>query len=76
MALKRSDDVAALVLLSGYCYPVRRAKAITSGVPFASEILRQTVVPFVRRLMAPDTVRRVFAPCAVPERFKRAYPLP
>jgi pimeloyl-ACP methyl ester carboxylesterase len=26
--------------------------------------------------MAPDTVRLVFAPCAVPERFKRAYPLP
>ena len=26
--------------------------------------------------MAPDTLRRVFAPCVVPERFKRAYPMP
>ena len=78
MALENPEDVAGLVLMSGYYYPVSRAKAITvpAACPFAGEILRHTVVPFVRRLMAPDAMRRVFAPCAVPARFRRAYPLP
>jgi pimeloyl-ACP methyl ester carboxylesterase len=67
MALQSAEKVAGLVLLSGYYYPIPRPQAIR--VPAAA-------FPFVRRLMAPDTVRRVFAPCAVPERFKRTYPLP
>jgi pimeloyl-ACP methyl ester carboxylesterase len=77
MALKSPGDVAGLVLLSGYYYPVPRTRPIVfpSCFPFADGVLRQTVVPFVRRLMAPDAIRRVFAPCAVPVRFKRAYSL-
>jgi pimeloyl-ACP methyl ester carboxylesterase len=77
MALESPEDVAGLVLLSGYYYPVPRAEiGIPGAFPFTRVVLRHTVAPFVRRLMAPDTLRRVFAPCAVPERFKRAYPLP
>ena len=77
MALKSPEEVAGLVLMSGYYYPVPPAKAISvpSALPFAGDILRHMVVPFVRRLMAPDTMRRVFAPCTVPDRFRRAYPL-
>ena len=67
MALQSAEQVAGLVLMSGYYYPTPRAEAIR--VPAAA-------FPFVRRLMAPDTMRRVFAPCAVPERFKRTYPMP
>jgi pimeloyl-ACP methyl ester carboxylesterase len=77
MALKNPDDVAGLILLSGHYYPVPRAKTMVfpTCFPFADGVLRQTVVPFVRRLMAPDAIRRVFAPCAVPDRFRRAYSL-
>jgi pimeloyl-ACP methyl ester carboxylesterase len=67
MALQSAEQVAGLVLMSGYYYPTPRAEAIR--VPAAA-------FPFVRRLMAPDTMRRVFAPCSVPERFKRTYPMP
>jgi pimeloyl-ACP methyl ester carboxylesterase len=72
MALESPEDVSGLVLLSGYYYPA----PVPDAFPFTRAVLRHTVAPFVRRLMAPDTLRRVFAPCAVPERFKRAYPMP
>ena len=77
MALKCPDEVAGLVLMSGYYYPVPRAKtvAVPSPFPFAGDVLRQTLCLFVRRLMAPETMRRIFAPCAVPERFRQTYPL-
>lgn len=73
MALERPEEVAGLVLMSGYYYPVPRASSImaSSAFPFTSEVLQYAV----RRLMAPETLRRVFAPCIVPARFKRAYPL-
>jgi len=77
MALESPKDVSGLVLMSGYYYPVPRAEfGVPGAFPFSHAVLRYAVVPFVRRLMAPDTLRRVFAPCAVPERFKRAYPMP
>jgi pimeloyl-ACP methyl ester carboxylesterase len=73
MALERPEEVAGLVLMSGYYYPVPRAPTImaSAAAPFTSEVLQYAV----RRLMAPDTLRRVFAPCIVPTRFKRTYPL-
>jgi pimeloyl-ACP methyl ester carboxylesterase len=67
MALESAEDVAGLVLMSGYYYPMRRDE--TFRLPAAA-------FPFVRRLMAPETMRRVFAPCTVPGRFKRTYPMP
>jgi pimeloyl-ACP methyl ester carboxylesterase len=78
MALGSPEDVAGLVLLSGYYYPMPRAEIAVpaAAFPFTGAVLRHAVVPFVRRVMAPGTVRRVFAPCSVPERFKRAYPMP
>jgi pimeloyl-ACP methyl ester carboxylesterase len=78
MALRSPDDVAGLVLLSGYYYPIPRAESpVGAGAfPFTRVVLHHTVTPFMRRLLAPGTVRRVFAPCAVPDRFKQAYPLP
>lgn len=77
MALTSPSDVAGLVLLSGYYYPGPRTKpmAFPTCFPFTDSVLRQTVVPFVRRLMAPDAIRRVFAPCPVPDRFRQAYSL-
>jgi pimeloyl-ACP methyl ester carboxylesterase len=67
MALESAEDVAGLILMSGYYYPMRRDEAFR---------LPAAAFPFVRRLMGPETMRRVFAPCAVPGRFKRTYPMP
>jgi len=73
MALERPAEVAGLVLISGYYYPVPRPATVMApaAFPFASEVLRYVM----RRLMAPETLRRVFAPCLVPDRFKRDFPL-
>jgi pimeloyl-ACP methyl ester carboxylesterase len=74
LALEDPDEVAGLVLLSGYYYPVPRAHA--NAFPIMDDILRHTVLPLVGRLMAQGAVTRVFAPCAVPERFRRHYSIP
>ena len=79
LALEGPQKVAGLVLLSGYYYPVRRSHAgalAPSGLPIVDDVLRQAVVPLVGRLIASNAVRRVFAPCAVPERFKKHYSIP
>jgi len=67
MALQSAEDVAGLVLMSGYYYPTRRDATIR---------LPAAAFPLVRRLLATETMRRVFAPCTVPGRFKRTYPMP
>ena len=66
MALERAEDVAGLVLVSGHYYPIEATSALPAAFPFGI---------FVRRLMAADTVRHVFAPCIVSERFKKTFPL-
>jgi pimeloyl-ACP methyl ester carboxylesterase len=74
MALDNPEDVAGLVLMSGYYYPLPRTDmGVTGAFPLTHVVLRH---PLVRRMMAPGTLRRVFAPCEVPERFMRAYPMP
>jgi pimeloyl-ACP methyl ester carboxylesterase len=72
MALKAQHDVAGLVLMSGYYYPVPppATMMLPAALPFGSEALSHAF----RRVMAPQTLRRVFAPNAVPDRFKQAYP--
>lgn len=79
LALESPEKVAGLVLLSGYYYPIPRAHwnaLAASAFPIVDDVFRQTVMPFVWRLMAAGAVRRVFAPCAVPERFKKDYSIP
>jgi pimeloyl-ACP methyl ester carboxylesterase len=73
MAIASPEEVAGLVLMAGYYYPVSRREsvAVPTAFPFGGDVLRLAV----RRMMAADTLRRVFAPCTVPERFKRVYPL-
>jgi len=76
LALEGAEKVAGLVLLSGYYYPLPRVRGnalLASTFPIVDDVLRQTVAPVVGRLIASDAVRRVFAPCAVPERFTRHY---
>jgi pimeloyl-ACP methyl ester carboxylesterase len=72
MALKAPGDVAGLVLMSGYYYPIPPPATVMlpAAMPFSSEAVRHAI----RRIMAPQTLRRVFAPNRVPERFKHTYP--
>lgn len=79
LGLEAPTRIAGLILLSGYYYPIRRAHASPLAVPMLpmmDDVLRQAVVPFVWRLMAPGTVRRVFAPCAVPKRYAASCSIP
>jgi len=77
LALEAGGSVAGLVLLSGYYYPVPRGRKAgpASALPFMDDVVRQAVMPFVWRLTAPGAVKRIFAPCDVPERFRRSYSL-
>jgi pimeloyl-ACP methyl ester carboxylesterase len=79
LALECPEKVAGLVLLSGYYYPVPRSYAnalAPFGFPIVDDVLRHTALLFGGHLMASNAVRRVFAPCAVPERFRKLYSIP
>ena len=79
LALEDPEKAAGLVLLSGYYYPVPRAHAnalAPFGFPIVGDVLRHTALLFGGHLMASNAVRRVFAPCAVPERFRELYSIP
>jgi pimeloyl-ACP methyl ester carboxylesterase len=69
--------VRSLVLLSGCYYPTPRfdpALAVVGATPVIGDILRYTLNPLVGLFMLPVTLRAMFAPCPVPERFRRAFP--
>jgi pimeloyl-ACP methyl ester carboxylesterase len=79
LALEDPEKVAGLVLLSGYYYPVPRAHTSALapfGFPIVGDVLRHTALLFGGHLMASNAVRRVFAPCAVPDRFRKLYSIP
>lgn len=73
LAMRASDEIAGLVLLSGYYYPTPRSD--TLAMAQVAAMLSTPLAPFIRGAMAAGAIRRVFAPLAVPERFKRAYSL-
>ena len=69
--------VRSLVLLSGYYYPTPRfdaALAVVGAMPLIGDILRYTVTPLFGLLMLPSTLRAMFSPCPVSERFGREFP--
>lgn len=80
LALESGQDVSGLVLLSGYYYPTplpsRRKPAPVTSFSLVDDVLRQAMLPFLWRLAAPEAVKRIFAPCDVPERFKQLYSIP
>jgi pimeloyl-ACP methyl ester carboxylesterase len=79
LALEDPEKVAGLVLLSGYYYPVPRLLEHTfaaSGFPLVNDVLRHAALLLGGHMMASSAVRRVFAPCNVPELFKRHYSIP
>jgi pimeloyl-ACP methyl ester carboxylesterase len=69
--------VRSLVLLSGYYYPTPRfdaALAVVGAMPVIGDILRYTLTPLVGLVMLPFTLRLMFSPCPVVERFRREFP--
>jgi pimeloyl-ACP methyl ester carboxylesterase len=76
-ALQAPQDVAGLVLVSGYYYPSARLDAALvapSAVPVLGDLLNHTVSPPLTHLTLPGTLRTMFAPRRVPERFREAFP--
>jgi pimeloyl-ACP methyl ester carboxylesterase len=77
LALEFPDDVAALILLSGYYFHTPRFDVLLSSVnalPVLGDILNHTIAPLIGKLMERIAVKKVFAPNPVPERFA-AFPL-
>jgi pimeloyl-ACP methyl ester carboxylesterase len=77
LAERHPGLVRSLVLLSGYYYPRPRfdiALAKFGATPVIGDILRYTLSPAVGLVMLPFTLRAMFAPCPVSERFGRDFP--
>lgn len=77
LALDHPGDVGALVLASGYYYPERRPEIplfSLPAVPGFGDAVGHTLAPMASRLLWPRLVRRIFAPDAETEGFRRMFP--
>jgi pimeloyl-ACP methyl ester carboxylesterase len=69
---------SGLVLVSGYYYPTARTDvALLSPptIPLLGDIMRHTVSPLLGRMLAPQMIRKSFAPAKVTPEFKSYFPL-
>jgi pimeloyl-ACP methyl ester carboxylesterase len=76
-ALQAPQEVAGLVLASGYYYPSRRldvALATPGAAPLLGDVLNHTVSPPLTQMTLPAILRRMFAPRRVPDRFNDMFP--
>jgi pimeloyl-ACP methyl ester carboxylesterase len=76
-ALRVPEEVAGLVLLSGYYFPSPRLDAwlVTPAVvPVLGDLLNHTVSPPLMHMTLPGTLRTMFAPHRVPDRFHDVFP--
>jgi pimeloyl-ACP methyl ester carboxylesterase len=76
-ALQAPQELAGLVLASGYYYPSRRldvALAAPGAVPLLGNVLNHTVSPPLTQMTLPAILRRMFAPRRVPDRFNDMFP--
>jgi pimeloyl-ACP methyl ester carboxylesterase len=77
LALKYPQDVAALVLASGYYYPTLRADILAlsaPAIPILGDVMRYTIAPLIARAIWPLLMRKIFGPASVPSKFKRGFP--
>jgi pimeloyl-ACP methyl ester carboxylesterase len=76
-ALRAPEEVTGLVLVSGYYYPSARLDAALvapTAVPIFGDLLNHTVSPPLTHMTLPRTLRTMFAPRRVPDRFRDAFP--
>jgi pimeloyl-ACP methyl ester carboxylesterase len=77
-ALEHQEELAGLVLMSGYYYPTPRRDVLVfapPGIPVIGDLMRYTITPPLCRLIAPKLVEIIFAPQPVPRRFAQRFPL-
>ena len=77
LALLDSSAVRKLVLVSGYYFPSARldvAMAAPPAIPLVGDLMRYTISPLVARLFLKRTVKKMFAPEAVPSGYLRDVP--
>jgi pimeloyl-ACP methyl ester carboxylesterase len=77
LAERHPAMVRSLVLLSGYFYPAPRLDAVMAAMgatPVFGDILRYTLTPLIGLVTLPATLRAMFAPCPVSDRFRREFP--
>ena len=75
-ALGRPEQTAGLVLMSGYFFPTRRPDVAMLGstaAPGVGDVTRETVLPWVGRLLAPPFYHALFAPGRPTRRFREGF---
>jgi pimeloyl-ACP methyl ester carboxylesterase len=78
LAARNRIPLAGLVLIAGYYYPVRRidvALVEPLAIPFIGAPLRALFRLLAGRRAAYWLVARAFAPCGIPARFARGFPI-
>lgn len=77
MALAHPQDVAGLVLVSGYYFPSLRPDrwmAMPAALPLIGDVLRYTTAAWTARATLGGMVRAMFGPQPVPDRFWELMP--
>ena len=77
IGLQNEYPVRGLVLASGYYFPTPRWDFwMLSGpaIPVLGDLVRYTIAPIISWAILPGLIRKLFAPCSVPENFKRDFP--
>lgn len=78
MALNHKALVRSLALISGFYYPRPRLDVLAASppaVPLIGDVLRYTISPILQALSLPLILRQMFGPPAVPQQFKKLFPL-
>lgn len=76
-ALQHPSMTEGLVLISGYFYPTARADVFfmsLAAIPGLGDLLRYTISPPLTRLALPGTLRWLFSPAPVTEKFEHGFP--
>jgi pimeloyl-ACP methyl ester carboxylesterase len=77
LSLRRDYRIGGLVLASGYYFPTPRLDVwLMSGpaIPVLGDLLSYTISPIISWAILPAAFRKIFAPRAVPQRFKNQFP--
>lgn len=76
-ALEHQDELAGVVLMSGYYRPTPRPDVpLMSGpaVPVVGDLMRFTISPLIGWLITPLVFKSLFSPSKVPVHFKAGFP--
>ena len=77
LGLRKDFPIRGLVLASGYYFPTPRFDVwLMSGpaLPVLGDLLSYTIAPIISWAILPAAFRKIFAPRAVPQRFKNQFP--